>query len=249
MAAVPSTTPELTRLSEGSRLVDTFIAPSKTFAVLKRSSAWWGPFLVMAILSLLFVMVVDQKIGFRKVVENQIQLSPKASDRIEKLPTADRERTIEQQTTVTKFISYGYPAVILLWNALIAAILFATFKFALSAHLGFIRSYAIVMYASLPLAIKTVLAVMVVMAGANTDSFTFQNPVATNPGYFVNAAENHVLYSVLTALDIFMIWTLVITALGFSTGTKVKRRTAFAVVFGWYIVFVLASTGIGAAFS
>ena len=154
---------------------------------------------------------------------------------------------MQQQTTVTKFISYGYPAMILVWNALIAGILFATFKFGLSADLSFKRSYATVMYAGLPLVIKTVLAVIAVIAGVNTDSFTFQNPVATNPGYFLNAAEN-VLYSLGTALDIFMIWTLIITAIGFSTGTKVKRGTALAVVFGWYILFVLGSTAIGAAF-
>jgi hypothetical protein len=43
-----------------------------------------------------------------------------------------------------------------------------------------------------------------------------------------------------------MIWTLIITR--FSTGTKVTRGTALAVVFGWYILFVLGSTGIGVAF-
>ena len=82
----------------------------------------------------------------------------------------------------------------------------------------------------------------------NRDS-TFQNPVATNPGYFLNAAENHVLYSLGTALDIFMIWTLVVTAIGFSTNTKIKRETSLGLVFGWYILFVLVSTAIGAAFS
>lgn len=249
VAATPLPTPEVKSLSEPERIANTFFAPSKTFNDLRRSAAWWGPFVVLAVMSLLFVVVVDQKVTFRKVVENQIQLSPKAADRIEKMPPADRERTMQQQTKVTQFISYGYWGVILVWNALIAAILFATFKLGLSADINFKRSYATVMYGSLPLVIKTVLAIIAVMAGVNTDSFTFQNPVATNPGYFLNAAENHVLYSLGTALDIFMIWTLVVTAIGFSTGTKVKRGTALAVVFGWYVLFVLVSTGIGAAFS
>jgi hypothetical protein len=249
VAATPLPTPEVKPLFEPERIADIFLAPSKTFNDLRRSAAWWGPFVLLTVMSLLFVVVVDQKITFRKAVENQIQLSPKAADRIEKMPSADRERTLQQQTTVTRFISYGYAAVILVWNALIAAVLFATFKLGLSADINFKRAYATVMYASLPLVIKTVLAIIAVMAGVNTDSFTFQNPVATNPGYFLNAAENHVLYSLGTALDIFMIWTLVITAIGFSTNTRVKRGTALGVVFGWYVLFVLVSTGIGAAFS
>jgi hypothetical protein len=249
VAATPMPTPEARPLSEPGRIVDTFIAPAKTFADLRRNAAWWGPFLVLAVMSWLFVVVVDQKVTFRKTVENQIQTSPKAADRIEKMSPADRERTMQQQTTVTRFISYGYPGVILIWNAMIAGILFATFKLGLSGDISFKRAYATVMYACLPLVIKTILAVIAVMAGVNTDSFTFQNPVATNPGYFLNVAEDHVLYSLGTALDIFMIWTLVVTAIGFSTNTKVKRRTAMGVVFGWYVLFVLASTGIGAAFS
>ena len=247
--ATSSSTAEAVPLAEGARLADIFIAPSKTFADLRRSATWWGPFVVMTVVSLLFVSMVDSKIGFRKVAENQIQLSPKNADRIEKMPPADRDRALGQQTKVTQYISYGYFGIILIWNALIAGILFATFKFGFSADSNFKRSFAIVMYASLPLVIKTLLAVIAVIAGVNTDSFTFQNPVATNPGYFLNPLENRILYSVGTALDIFMIWTLVITAIGFATTDSIKRSTAMAVVFGWYIVFVLGSTALGAAFS
>jgi hypothetical protein len=52
-------------LSEGQRLLDTFIAPSKTFTDLRRSAAWWAPFLISVVISVLFVGVVDHKIGFR----------------------------------------------------------------------------------------------------------------------------------------------------------------------------------------
>jgi hypothetical protein len=81
------------------------------------------------------------------------------------------------------------------------------------------------------------------------DSFTFQNPVATNPGYFMNPADNVFLYSVASGIDIFMIWTLVLTAIGFTCVSKVKRGTAYAIVFGWWAVFTLLGAGLAAAFS
>src|SRR2546428_262517 len=61
---VPEAAPPL---SQGQRIINTFIAPSKTFADLRRSASWWLPFLLMSLCSLLYVYVVDQKIGFRKV--------------------------------------------------------------------------------------------------------------------------------------------------------------------------------------
>ena len=236
-------------LSQGQRIINTFVAPSKTFADLKRSASWWLPFLLMSLVSLLFVYGVDQKIGFRKVAENQLQMSPKNAARMEQLPPEDRNRQMQQQASVFRYFSYGYPAVILIWNVLIAAILFATFKFAASADVKFKVALAIVMYASLPLVIKSLLAMLSVGVGASADSFTFQNPIASNPGYFINPADSRWLYSLGTALDIFMLWTLALTAIGFSSVSKVKRSTALLIVFGWYLFFVVASTGLGAAFS
>jgi len=106
-----------------------------------------------------------------------------------------------------------------------------------------------VVYAALPLVLKTVLSLVSVLAGMSPDSFSFQNPLATNPGYFMNPAGSPFLYSILSAIDIFMIWTLVLTALGFTYVSKVKRGTAFAIVFGWWLVFTLAFAGLGAMFS
>jgi hypothetical protein len=250
MAAAPvMPTPEAAPLSEGARIINVFIAPSKTFTDLRRSASWWAPFLLLSVMSVAFVYTVDQKIGFRKVAENQIQASPKATQRIEQLPPEQRNQAMQRQATIMRDISYGYPVIILLWNLIIAAVLFATFKFAASADVKFKTALAIVMYASLPLVLKTLLATVSVAAGASPDSFTFQNPVATNPGYFLTPADSPFLYNLATALDIFMIWTLIVTAIGFTCVSKVKRGTALAIVLGWYFVFALAGAGFGAMFS
>jgi hypothetical protein len=57
------------------------------------------------------------------------------------------------------------------------------------------------------------------------------------------------MYSLATGLDIFMIWTLVLTAIGFTCVSKIKTGTAYAVVFGWWIVLTVAGAAVGAAFS
>jgi hypothetical protein len=57
------------------------------------------------VVSVIFVSVVDQKVGFRKVVENQLRAQPKQAERIENLPADQREKAMQQQTGITK----GYP--------------------------------------------------------------------------------------------------------------------------------------------
>jgi hypothetical protein len=244
----PQLSQEPAALSEGQRLVDVFVAPSKTFTDLRRNASWWAPFLLMAIVSLLFVYVVDQKVGFRKVVENQMQAQPKQADRIEHMAADQREKTMRQQTSFTKIFSYGFFVFVLAWNAIVAAVLLATLKFGVSADVKYKTLFALVMYASVPALLKSLLAVFSILAGVSSDGFTFQNPVATNPGYFVDPSSS-ILRSFLTSFDIFTIWTLVLTAIGITCISKVKRGTAFAVVFGWFGVLVLLGVGIAAVFA
>lgn len=246
---VPSPAPEAAPLSQGARVINTFTAPSKTFADIRRSASWWLPYLIIVVITIAFTATVDKQVGFRKVVENQLQLAPKQADRLDKLAPDQRERVMQQQTNGYRYFSYGFWIFMLLWNLIIAAVLFGTFKLAANADLKFKHSFAIVMYTSLPLAIKSCLAIVFLLAGVNTDSFLLQNPVASNPGYFMNAADSHFWFGIASSIDVFMIWTLALAAIGFACVGKVKKGTAMAVVFGWYAFFILASSGLGALMS
>jgi hypothetical protein len=246
---MPDPVAETSSLSEPARIINTFFAPSKTFTDLRRNASWWAPFLIIAIVSLLFVYTVDQKVGFRKVAENQIQSQPKQADRMERMPADQREKTMKQQVTFTKIFSYTFSVTMLIWYAIVAGVLLATLKFGASADVTFKTLFALCIYASIPGLLKSLLAILSLLAGVSGDSFTFQNPVATNPGYFVDRAAHPVLGSLLTSFDIFTIWTLALAAIGITCIAKVKRGTAFAVVFGWFGLLVLIGVGFAAAFA
>jgi hypothetical protein len=246
---MPAPTPEPGGLSEGGRIVNTFIAPSKTFTDLRRSAAWWGPFLLMAIVSMLFVYVAGEKVGFRKAMENQMQSQPKQQARLEQLPPEQREAQLEQGAKFTKIFSYVFPVFQLIILLIIAAALWGTFKVA-GGDVPFKISLAVVMYAGLPGVLKIVLAIISLLAGANPDSFTLQNPVGTNLGYFLDPTTTApFLRSIATSVDVFLIWTLVLSAIGFTCAGRIKSGTSYAVVFGWALFFILAGAGMAAAFS
>ncbi|MBS1851792.1 MAG: YIP1 family protein [Acidobacteria bacterium] len=247
--SVPTPTPEPAGLSEGARILNTFVAPSKTFSDLRRSAAWWGPYLLMVIAALLFMYVAGAKVGFRKAMENQMQSQPKTQARLEQLPPEQREAQMEQGTKITKWIAYATPVLQLVILLIIATALWVSFKIA-GTGVTFKISLAVVMYAGLPGILKMLLAIVALLAGANPDSFTLQNPVGTNLGYFLDpATTSPALRSLATSIDVFLIWTLVLSAIGFIYAGKVKSGTSYAVVFGWAFFFILAGAGIAAAFS
>ena len=235
-------------LSEGERIVDTFIAPSKTFTDIRRNASWWAPWLLMAVFGLGMVFVVDKKLGMETAYENQLRLSPKQMDKIEQMPPEQKANAIRIGTAFTRYFSYGWPIMTIIFLGIIAAVLMATFNFGFGAEVKFKQALAVSMYASLPSIIKVLIAIAVVGFGA-AEGFTFQNPVASNLGGLVDPSSSHFLYSVLASLDVFTIWTLVLTGIGYSCITRVKRGTCMGVVFVWWIVVVLVSSGLGALFA
>jgi len=244
----PQLSQEPVPLSEGQRLVNTFFAPSKAFTDLRRNASWWAPFLIIAVVSWTFIYVVDQKVGFRKVVENLIQLQPKQADRIDRLPAAQRDKVMAQQVTLTKIISYATPVIVLILYAVFAGVLYATLTFGMGADIKYKTLFALIVYTKLPELLMPLLAILSLLAGVSGDGFNLQNPVATNPGYFIDPSGSPVLRALLTPLDVLTIWTLVLTAIGIACISKVKRGTAFAVVLGWFAVVVLGRVALAAAF-
>ncbi len=232
--SAPSTEPA--PLSQGARIIDTFIAPSKTFADLRRSAQWWLPFLVTIFAFWGLVYVSEQKVGVQKMMENDLHARPKAEAQYEKATPEQRQ----QQLKITGIAYYiVFPVIILLIWLVMSGLQFGTFKVGANADISYSQSLAVVVYAGLPMVLRHLLAMVSVLAGASADGFTLNNPIASNPGYFMNPVDSPFLYFIASQLDIFLLWTLALTAIGFATTGKVKLGTSFAIVIGWWAVITL----------
>jgi hypothetical protein len=246
-SASPVAPVEQLPLSQAERVVDTFVAPSKTFSDIRRSASWWVPWILLAIASVAMVMVVDEKLGMEKVVENQMALSPKQAEKLDQLSPDQRAAQIQMIVKVNRAIGYAYPVILLIIIAIMAAVLLGTFNFGFGQRLTFNQCMAISMYASLPGIIKALIAILAISVGGG-EAFTFQNPIASNLSALVDPSS-HFLYSIATSLDVFTIWSIALTGLGYGCVTKLKRGTCMAVAFGWWAVVVLGGAGFAALFA
>jgi hypothetical protein len=241
--SAPMPAPEAAPLSEGARIVDTFIAPSKTFTDLRRNASWWAPWLLISIISLLFVYAMDKQIGFDQITKNEIAHSSRA-DQFDKLPADQQAKQISFSSNLIRYLSYGIPVMILLYFAITSVVLWATFNFGAGARVPFKTAYAIVFYAALPGVIGSILGAISMFAGVNPEGFSINNPVATNPAYFMDPAANKFLYGMASALDVIAIWTIVLLGIGFSSNSKVKRSTAIIMVAVWYLLWKLGAAAL-----
>lgn len=116
-ASAPVTTePVGPGLTEAQRLMNTFIAPSKTFADIRRNASWWVPWLIAGIFALAFGIVAVQKIDIPRFLQQQIEKSPSAQARLERATPAQREQGLAIQASITKVTFYALPLFTLIFR-------------------------------------------------------------------------------------------------------------------------------------
>lgn len=235
-------------LSEVERVVDTFVAPSKTFRDILRSTSWWLPFILLVLVTLGTTVVVDRQVGFERVAENQVHQSPKQEEQMSALTPEQKAARMQGMAKGYKYSTYGSFLFILIFVAIAALVYWASFNFGLGANTTFGQMFAVWMYASLPRLITGLLTIVTVLFGNNADSYDMRNPVGTNLAYFMPDSAPW-LKAALGFFDVIGLWQLVLLVIGTAIVAKVSRGRAAAVVVGWWVVGLIVSVGVAAATS
>ncbi len=248
-AVVPAPTPEAAPLSQGARIINTLIAPSKTFTDLNRSASWWMPWILISVFSLLFIYTMGRQIGFEQISRNQIAHSKRA-DQFDKLPADQQASQIKLSSNIIRYAAFGSPLLVLFYFLVGTVVLWATFNFGAGASAGFGKSYAVFMYGSLPGIVGAILGIVSMFAGVNPEGFDINNPVGTNLAYYLDPeATGKFIHSMASAFDVISVWSIVLMGIGFSCTSKVKRSTAITIVAVWFLIYKLIGASIAAAFS
>ncbi len=242
----PIPTPETAPLSQGARIIDTFIAPAKTFTDIRRSAQWWAPWILIALSAVLMAYAMGKRIGFEQISKTTVEHSKRA-DQFDKLPADQQAAQLRFTAKIMSVASYLSPFLLLLYCLIASVMLWLTFKLALGAQTTFGQAFAIVMYGWLPGTLGAILAAVSLFAGVNPEGFDINNPVGTNVAYYLDPeTTGRFIRGIASSLDIFSIWTVVLIGIGFACTSKVKRSTAIIVVAVWYLLFKFAGAALNA---
>jgi Yip1 domain len=244
MNELAETAPLGTPLTETQRVIDIFVAPTKTFIDIRRKATFWGPLVIMILVGIGFGFAVQQKIGWEQVFENNIHQTPAKAEKIESSPNADSIKAISAK--ITAGFTYGYFVVALIFTAIYALLLWVTVNFGFGGTSKYGQIFAVSLYAGLVVNLKFLLGIVAIFAGLAPDSFLINNPVGSNIGYYLSSDLPLWLRTICTHLDIFELWSVVLTILGVAIVAKVSRGKAAAVVIGWWLVIVLVTSALAA---
>ncbi|MBA3632243.1 MAG: YIP1 family protein [Acidobacteria bacterium] len=230
---------ESPQMSEVATLGNIFFEPGKTFEDLRRKPRFLLAGLIIIVVVTLFNFAFIQKVGYEKIIREQLE----SSSRIQQMPEANKQKMIEQRShPILKAIGYIAPPVVLIIIFLLGGLLYWLGANAMGGSASFAQGISIWIYSSFPAVVISMLANFLILFLKSVDDIEIsasQNGlVQANPSFFIDAKSSPVLAAFLTTFDLFNIWGWILAAIGLRIVGKISSGAA------WAIVLIVALIGV-----
>jgi Yip1 domain len=216
-------------------------SPSEAFAALKERPRILLPLMLLilgyAAVSFLYINKVD--LGW--LIEQQVQLG--GAD----LPAAQREQAIEAATKISPLfygaIGAAGACFYMLLVTFLVAVYYTGVSFVSSDGVRLKQWFSLICWCALP----AVLGLIAQLVNLSVNDARFMAQDALNPLSFgnllsIDRADKTVLQRVLLGIDVTVIWTLVLSILGYQAFTKSSIVKAAAVVLAPLALIVIIGT-------
>ncbi len=211
-----------------SRIVDVMIAPKRAMENAGDTPIVLGLLVILAIASML--IYIPQRPMFLKMTMTAIENSKQT------LSSAEVDLLLKGGANAAMFMSMFYLIATPLFKGVVA--------FAISVLLGGkgkVKScISVVLNAYMIMVFGQVLRMVIVLATGNP-YFSF------SPAMFLPMGqETTALFSLLSALDLFVVWYLAVSMMGIQRVQKLSTLKAFVAVFGpWLMMLAFGFVGVG----
>ncbi len=235
--------------SAWSQVLGVLFSPSKTFEHLAAKPSWVLPLILTVITGVALSAVVLPMIDWPEVVRAQIEASGQSLS----------EAQIEQQIGMVEKFGAGFA-----WVAAVAgpfvvypglALIFWLIFKVMGSTMSFRQSLSVLLHGYAPIwLVSVVLSIPVVLAqgGVTTEQVQSSSYLLSNLGFLATEDTHVALRSILTSLDLFSFWTLILLSIGYRIVARVSGAKATVSVVALWLIYVLGKTGlqmIGQAFS
>jgi hypothetical protein len=223
-----------------TRLVGVIFSPRETFARIVPKAPWFAAMLVITLLTAGGQYVfLNTEVGQTAMVDQQIH-------QIEVRSGSVTQAQIDQAEKFGPFMKYVVPGAILvmgpIFTFVFAGLYFGVFNAMLGGDASFKQVLAVVAHSGAVNIVQTLFVVPLNYVRQSASS-------ATTLGVFVPFLdETNFVARVLGMIDLFIIWNLLVTAIGLAVLYRRKTGPIFWSLMGVYVVIVLVIAGVMRAF-
>jgi hypothetical protein len=224
--------------SSWGRLVGVLFSPAKTFESIREKPTWAVPLVLLVLVSAAFAGVLFQKADMGELIAEQMAAQGR-----------DAPPMTPEQQQMTERIGVGCGAAALILMPPIILLVLAGIYMVFNLFGGELRypvSLSVSAYAAVPWAITYLLSIPVILARTSLTAEEVQSGrvLQSNLGFLAPEGSSLVVTTLLSNLDLFALWGVVLAIIGYSVAARVKKGTAAAVVISLWLVGIGIQVGL-----
>jgi hypothetical protein len=217
------------------RIAGVLFAPAETFEDIARKPDIIAPLLVLLLLGYASTLLIMPRFDADAMFEAQSAQMRKQNPQIS---DADLERVRSFSTAAAKMFAYASPVLFVILYVVMAAVLLGAFRM-MGGEGTFAQAFSTTLYSWIPLTLLSIITTIVVLARGSFDPTTAATLVKSNPAFLTNMSDHPILFSLLSSIDVFTIWTVILLIVGFSVVSKMSRGKSAAIVIALWVVAIV----------
>lgn len=227
--------------SSFSRVISVLTAPAKTFAAIAERPTFVVPLVLLAVLGAVVVNVTFTKVDptdfVRSLEEQGRELPPNA-------PSPETMLSIGRWAGTAGALLIGP------FTYVIVALLFWVLLRLLGSDLDFVRSLSVTAHGFVPFGLAALIGIPVALARESISLEDAQGGqfLQSNLGVLAGEDTSQVIKALLSSVDVFSIWCIILLAIGYRVVGKVSKGAAWGSVLAIWGVGVLIKVGMAAIF-
>lgn len=223
-------------MSFPTTVLGTFRSPTRALsdASEKKSIAW--PLILCTLASVAFMAALLPRLDVRRTISDQLDMVPAT----QAMSPHDREEAIETGAKVTKISSAATAAFGPSFNALaVSFCLWLAFMVA-GAKPAYLSTLSVTAHAFLPLALRQLLTIPAVLSRGALRLQDVATLLPSNLAALLGepAGQLSPKVGLMTALDLFSLWSVVLLAIGMAGAAKVSKLRSGTVVAVLWLSYV-----------
>jgi hypothetical protein len=237
-------------MSELSTVVNVFFEPGRVFEDLKRKPRFIIGSIIIALLVTAYTFGLISKVGeagIRRAVIEQIEKNPQTAS----MSQEQKNSAVEMNLTIQKYTRYAIPVFVFI-SLLLGGLFYFLAAKAFGGTGGFLHGLSVWVYSSIPPTVIAMIANFIVLMFKSADEIDLtasqRGVIHANPGILLDGKSMPVLTTIVSTLDLFMIWGWILAAIGLRITNRLSSGSSWAVVIIVALVGVLFRV-IGAFFS
>jgi hypothetical protein len=231
------------------RLIGVLASPGKTFRSIAGRPSWGVALVALLLVTSAVGVLANQRIDkndMRRMMQERIEKS-----RGGQASPEDVERAVEMGEKVNAVTRWLIPVFTAAFYLLVAALFFGAFRFFSGSSLSYRESLAVTLHSFMPALLGGLLSLPVILSRPQLRLKDVQggNLLASNLGAFAPESVGAGTRALLSSVDFFSLWTILLLVIGYRIVAKTSTAAATGVVVVLWALAVAVKVGLAALFT